>query len=79
MEITNLTLFGFPVMTLLAIWGVGYMIRTGFKDWGEQRARNKELNEADRAFKAKYRWEPDMSTGSDQGKWVRKDGLPDYD
>jgi hypothetical protein len=38
MEITNLTLFGFPIMTLLAIWGVGYMIRTGLKDWGEQRA-----------------------------------------
>jgi hypothetical protein len=79
MEITHLTFLGVPIMTLLAIWGVFYMIRTGVKDWGEQRALKKELDEAHRALHEKYRWEPDMSTGSDQGKWVRKDGLPDYD
>jgi hypothetical protein len=79
MEISKLTLFGMPVMTLLAVWGVCYLINNAWKDWAEQRALNKELDEADRAFKAKYRWELDIRTGTDQGKWVRKDGLPDYD
>jgi hypothetical protein len=79
MEITNLTFMGIPIMTLLATWGVFYMIRAGLKDWREQRALNKELDESHRAMRDKYRWEPDMRTGSDQGKWVRKDGLPDFD
>jgi hypothetical protein len=38
MEKTNLTLFGYPVMTLVAIWGVGYMVREGYKDWRERPA-----------------------------------------
>ena len=39
----------------------------------------KEVDHANHALHAKYRWEPDMRTGTDQGKWVRKDGLPDDD
>jgi len=54
-------------------------VSAAFKDWSEQRALNKELDEAQKKFKEKYRREPDMRSGVDQGKWVRKDGLPDYD
>jgi len=59
--------------------GVWYLVSAAFKDWSEQRALNKELDEAQKKFKEKYRREPDMRSGVDQGKWVRKDGLPDYD
>jgi len=79
MEITSLTLFGFPVVALLAIWGVGYLINHAWKGWKEQRELNREVDEASRALRENYRWEPGMSTGSDQGKWVRKDGRPDND
>ena len=79
MEITSLTLFGIPVMTLLGIWGLFYLVNGARKEWSDQRALNKELDEAKRAFDTKYRWEPDMRSGVDQGRWVRRDGLSDYD
>ena len=79
MELLDLKVGGIVIGTLLVIWGVGYMVREGCKDWREQRDLKKEVDNANRAFHAKYRWEPNMRTGTDQGKWVRKDGLPDDD
>ena len=50
MEITNLTLFGYPIMTLLVIWGVFYLVHKAWKDLREHLALKKELDEAHRAL-----------------------------
>jgi hypothetical protein len=77
MELLDLKVGGLTIGTLLLIWGVIYIVWEGYKDWRQRREFKKEVDDANRALHAKYRWEPDMRTGSDQGKWVRKDGLPD--
>jgi hypothetical protein len=74
MELLNMTVGGVSIGTLLLIWGVWYMVSNCLKDWGEQRERKRELDEADKEFKEEYEWKPMMVGGADCGKWVRKDG-----
>jgi hypothetical protein len=77
MELLDLKVGGIAIGTLLLIWGVIYIVWEGCKDWRQRREFKKEVDDANLALHARYRWEPDMRTGSDQGKWMRKDGLHD--
>jgi len=46
MELLDLKVGGIVIGTLLVIWGVGYMVREGCKDWREQRDLKKEVGNA---------------------------------
>ena len=72
MELLDLKVGGIVIGTLLVIWGVGYMVREGCKDWREQRDLKKEVDNTNRAFHAKYRWEPDMRTVRIKGSGYAK-------
>jgi hypothetical protein len=79
MEILDLKFAGIPVWIIIVAVGIWYNGRYAYREWRKDREMAREVDEASRALHEKYRWEPDMRTGSDQGKWVRRDGLPDYD
>jgi hypothetical protein len=76
MELLDLKIGGVTVGTLLGVWGVWYLLSGMFKEWREQRALNKELDETHQRFNDEHVWQPDMVGTVDCGRWVRKDGQP---
>jgi hypothetical protein len=77
MEILDMKFAGIPIAFLIIGIGLWYGVLNIWREWKKQQVLKKELDDANRVLHEKFRWEPDMSTGSDQGKWVPKDGLPD--
>jgi hypothetical protein len=59
MELLDLKIGGVTVGTLLGVWGVWYLLSGMFKEWREQRALNKELDEMHERFNDEHVWQPD--------------------
>ena len=76
MEILDLKFAGIPAWMLLLGVGLGYGVRSAWREWRSDRAMVREVEEATREFNATHEWKPHMVNGVDCGEWVRKDGRP---
>jgi hypothetical protein len=79
MELSTLTWAGIPLWAWLLIFALGYGARQAYREWCQDRARVKQVDEAQREFHKKYRWQPRMIGGADCGEWVLKDGMTEID
>jgi hypothetical protein len=59
-----MTFAGIPVGVLIAVLGGGFLLRNAWKEWRQDRANIKSVQEASRAFKAEHEWKPHMVNGS---------------
>jgi hypothetical protein len=57
----------------VAVW---YNGRYAYREWRKDRKMVREVEEAQRKFKAEHEWKPRMVGAVDCGEWVRKDGRP---
>jgi hypothetical protein len=76
MEILDLKFAGTPVWIILIVVAVWYNGRYAYREWRRDREMVREVEEAQRKFKAEHVWQPRMVSGADCGEWVRKDGRP---
>jgi hypothetical protein len=76
MEILDMKFAGIPVWMLIVGVGLWYGVRNAWREWREQRAMVREMEEAQSKFNAEHEWKPYLVNGIDCGEWVRKDGEP---
>jgi hypothetical protein len=72
MEILDLKLGGITICFLLGVFGFWYLGNKMLREWRDRRAFKKELDEMRKNDDTV--WKPDMVSGVDHGRWVRKDG-----
>ncbi|MGB6396487.1 MAG: hypothetical protein WBF73_12470 [Bradyrhizobium sp.] len=76
MEILDLKFAGIPVWIILLVAAICYNGRYAFREWRKDREMVREVEAAQRKFKAEHEWKPRMVGGVDCGEWVCKDGRP---
>jgi hypothetical protein len=77
MEILDMTFAGIPIAMLIAVVAGWYFTRNTWREWRQDRAIIKEIEEAHKKFRAENEWKPRMVHGVDCGQWVsKKDGRP---
>jgi hypothetical protein len=80
MEIRDMTFAGIPIGMLIAVVAGWYLLRSAWREWRQDFADVKEIEEAHKKFLAENEWKPRMVNGVDYGEWVsKKDGRPRAD
>jgi len=70
-----MTFMGIPVAALAIVALLAYYANMVWKEWRQDRAFIKDLDEKLKKFIEDHEWRPHMVKGVNcQGEWVRKDG-----